>query len=123
VCEALSPDGKVKAVAFHRNCGAATDYVTAVSFAYPDEHLTDDSRFFTLRRLGDTFRAEGARPVRLTWRSATELVIRYGPGSPPLLREPTRGKVTVSYEELRREELAPQNDALKLTAPLGAARH
>ncbi|HEY3244905.1 MAG TPA: hypothetical protein VGM03_16310 [Phycisphaerae bacterium] len=116
--EALSQDGKVKAVAFRRNCGATTDYVTAVSLVSAHEDLTHDGRFFTPRRLGNVFRADGAGPIDMAWRSATELVIRYGPGAAPLLRESSRGKIRIRYEELTPRELAPQNSALKLAAPL-----
>jgi hypothetical protein len=117
--DALSQDGRVKAVAFLRNCGSTADYVTAVSLISPTQTLTDDGRFFTPHRLGNVFRAEGVRLIGLTWRSATELTIRYGPGTAPLLREASRGKIRLVYEELRAQDLeTPQNNALKLTAPV-----
>lgn len=98
--EVLSPDGKVKAVAFLRNCGATTDYVTAISLAAPTDDLTADSRFFTPRRLGTLFRASGAQDLHLEWRSPTALVVSYPRGADAWLRQPEHGEIRITYKEL-----------------------
>jgi hypothetical protein len=97
--ETLSQDGKVKAVLFLRNCGATTDYVTSVSLVSPSENLTDDSTFFTPRRLGTIFRAKGVVPASVAWRSPSELIITYARGAEVLLRQHVHGKIRVAYEE------------------------
>ena len=97
--ETLSQDGKVKAVLFLRNCGATTDYMTSVSLVSPSESLTDDSRFFTPRRLGNIFRVKGVVPASVAWRSPSELTIAYAHGAEVSLRQRVHGEIRVTYEE------------------------
>lgn len=65
----LSPDGKLKAVIFSRDCGATTGYTTAVAILDKKETLPNT--------IGNVFWLEedDIHEVRLEWKSNKELIL------------------------------------------------
>lgn len=68
-----SPDGQLDAVVFTRNCGATTDYETAVALRGPGDGPPSTRR-------NDVFRVRGYAPPEVEW-SGDTLVIMHGPGA------------------------------------------
>ena len=68
LARAMSPDGKLKAVTFQRDCGATTGFSTHVSLLAADEALENEG--------GNIFAADIVQ-VRLHWLSNTHLRIEY----------------------------------------------
>src|SRR5256885_7763858 len=69
--EEVSPDGKLKAVVFGRDCGATTRDTTQISILRKSQPLPDDA--------GNIFIAKDNLRVRMQWRSNTELLVTYPP--------------------------------------------
>lgn len=100
IAEAVSPDGKRKAVAFRRHCGATTGFSTQVSVV-ASEDSTPSGR-------GNVFVADtnhGAAPadagggprVDIEWSSASRLVIRHHPAARVFAAETERAGVAIVY--------------------------
>ena len=79
--EVLSPDGKLKAVVFERDCGATTDFSTQISLIKASQPLPHGSS-------GNVFAADsdhgnvgvdvkGILPIDLSWDDNNKLLIRY----------------------------------------------
>src|SRR5438105_41968 len=77
--EEASPNGKLKAVVFERGCGATTRATTQISVLRKSEPLPNDA--------GNIFIARGNPLIRLQWRSDTELLVTYPPGTTVSLKE------------------------------------
>jgi hypothetical protein len=67
--EIVSPDGKLKAVFFQRDCGATTAASTQVALIDEDDKLPNDS--------GNVFVATGNGDVHVEWTSAHGLTVHY----------------------------------------------
>jgi hypothetical protein len=84
ITEVPSPDGKLKAVSFVRDCGATTGFSTQVSIIPADSYLPNEA--------GNAFTSDGNHgaaasgsaggpPVGLSWASSQELFIAHHPGA------------------------------------------
>ena len=80
VARVPSPDGRLEAVVFQRDCGATTDFSTQVSVVRAGGSLPDAG--------GNLLVATGGPPgpgggpvVRAEWAGATRLRLRYYPGT------------------------------------------
>jgi hypothetical protein len=92
VSEVPSPDGKIKAVIFQRNCGIDTAVSTQVSLLPFSETLTN--------RKGNLFMAEGnARRVgvSIVWKSPVAIDLSYKTRREILRKASRRMGVTVTY--------------------------
>jgi len=89
--EEVSPDGKLKAVVFERDCGATTRATTQISVLRKSEPLPNEA--------GNIFIAKGHSLIRMQWRSDTELLITYPPGTNVSLRQKQRDRVSIHYDE------------------------
>jgi len=67
ISEAVSPDGKYKAVLFQRDCGATTDFSTQISILKKDESLPNSG--------ANTFATGNSQNVRYHWLDNDQLVI------------------------------------------------
>ncbi|MGQ0742066.1 MAG: hypothetical protein ACT4OG_07200 [Alphaproteobacteria bacterium] len=94
-----SPDNKLKAVMFERDCGATTDFSTQVSILEADDEVPNSP--------GNTFIAEGARDLpraawggpwaEISWRAANSLEVKYDRNATVFKRNETVGSVTIIY--------------------------
>jgi len=66
--ESVSPDGRYIASVIERNCGATTDYVTAVQ-------IRGARSAFSGRTWDDVFRVGGVATVRLSWDGSNHLLV------------------------------------------------
>ncbi len=84
-----SPSRSMDAVVFMRDCGATTGFNTQVSVVPAGGQSIDG---------GDTLVLEGRVPIRLEWRSDTQLVVS-GIGSARVFhRAIETGGISISYE-------------------------
>jgi hypothetical protein len=78
--ETASPDGKMKAVIFQRDCGATTGFSTQVSILFEDEKLPDEggNAFTADTNHGEAPSGQGGGPVvEVSWLSDNELLIKH----------------------------------------------
>ncbi len=90
--EEKSPSGKLKAVAFERDCGATTDFTTQISILRGDEKLPNEA--------GNLFMANGNLKVRIKWEAEDKLVITYPSDAKVGRKQPTQSGVSIRYETL-----------------------
>jgi hypothetical protein len=101
LAEAMSPDGKMKAVVFERDCGATTDFSTQVSVIRATSALGSSS--------GNIFSADtnhGAAPsgpgggpmVSVRWLSPQMLLVARDAAARVFEAESKSGEVEVRYE-------------------------
>lgn len=99
--QVTSPDAKMKAVVFQRDCGATTGFSTQVSIVQNPSELPNES--------GNAFVADtnhGAAPdvpgggpeVSVSWLSSTELVISHHPAARVFSTQGSVGSTKVHYE-------------------------
>lgn len=90
---ARSPNGKLAAVAFERNCGATTKYSLQISILNGREPLIDDDR-------GNALRAEdlSRQGYRVEWKGDDQLVIHFSEKPEIFLQEKEVRGVKISYE-------------------------
>ena len=67
----ISPDGRLKAVVFERDCGATTGFSMQVSVLGAKDRLPNKS--------GNVFVDGDNAPVTVAWASANNLTVRYNP--------------------------------------------
>lgn len=80
VHEVISPDGSQRLVAFERNCGATSPFITHVSLLSRSESLSNDSGnvFVADRDHGAAPSGPGGGPeVRMRWTSPNSAVIEH----------------------------------------------
>ena len=80
ITEVISPNGKMKAVTFHRDCGATTDFSTHVIIIPITSTLEKEgsSIFVANTNKGKAPAGQGGGPeVRTRWLSADKLQIEY----------------------------------------------
>ncbi|GAA4861143.1 hypothetical protein GCM10023332_11470 [Luteimonas vadosa] len=86
---ATSPSGTLKAIVFHRNCGATTGFNTQVSIISVSGSLPDSA--------GNALIIDGSAPLQLQWRSESALHLA-GLGSADIFKqEDSVAGVSVSY--------------------------
>ena len=97
--EVLSPNGKMKAVIFGRDCGATVGVNTQVSVLSSSSKLPNDG--------GNVFVADGgsgnepAGPfVNVSWTNDSELLVTYDKLARVFHNEPSVGNIRVRYEIL-----------------------
>jgi hypothetical protein len=80
------------ATVFERNCGATTDYVTAVS-------IREAGTAFSGDRWGDVFRIKGLPRVSVSWAGPRVLVIKRPPLTDKIFAQELNWKnqVTITY--------------------------
>ena len=89
--EKVSPDGKITASFFERNCGATTPYVQVVSLRLSNEK-------FEPEKFDDwVFTIHGRSKIKMKWEEMDKLSISYsGTGDSPTLKNKWNG-ITISY--------------------------
>jgi hypothetical protein len=101
VMETKSPNGKLKAVIFERNCGATTGFSTQVSVIPSNSDLPSER--------GNVFSADdnhhtvdvggkGTMDVKLIWESDNSLRIIYPKNARVFQRSASETGVSISYE-------------------------
>lgn len=89
--EKVSPDGKITASFFERNCGATTPYVQVVSLRLSNEEFEPekfDNWVFTIH---------GRSKIKMTWEETDKLSISYSEtGDSPTLKNNWK-EITISY--------------------------
>jgi len=104
LAESASPDGKLKAVVFERDCGATTGFSTQVSIL-PATAPIDNS-------VGNVFTSDtnhgvappgpgGGPVVKVNWQSPSVLVVSHHAAARVFVAESQVGSVMVSYEQLQ----------------------
>jgi hypothetical protein len=104
LAEAVSPDGKLKAVVFQRDCGATTGFSTQVSvFAASAGVGNSAGNVFTSdTNHGLAPSGPGGGPlVKVNWRSPSVLVVSHHAAARVFIAEPQVGSVKVNYESLQ----------------------
>ena len=97
--EIASPNGKMKAVVFQRDCGATVGFNTQVSVLPSGSNLPNDG--------GNAFVADGGQGtapsaplVAVSWTNETELLVTYDRQARVFHNEPSVGNIRVRYEIL-----------------------
>ncbi|MDQ0462918.1 hypothetical protein QO010_000666 [Caulobacter ginsengisoli] len=100
VSRATSPDGKVSAVIFERNCGATTGYSTQISLIGPDKEPSGPGNLFRADTGHGAARsgAWGGPWAELRWLSPNHLLVRYATGARIFEQSARVGGVDVTYE-------------------------
>jgi len=99
ISETYSPNKKLKAVVFRRDCGATTGYSTHVSILNAWDKLSNDEA-------GNVFGQEDVIPTTITWQSNEALTVTRAVPSISFTREKVRfvlpffQRVKVTYETL-----------------------
>jgi len=95
--EIASPNGKMKAVVFQRDCGATVGFNTQVSVLPSSSNLPNDG--------GNVFVADGGRGnepsgpfVAVSWTNDTELLVTYDKQARVFHNESSVGNIRVRYE-------------------------
>jgi hypothetical protein len=88
--EEQSSSGKLRAVAFERDCGATTGFTTQISILPNKQKLPNEP--------GNVFIAEGDLKIRIKWEAEDKLVIAYPPKAKIYLKRETQSGVSVRYE-------------------------
>lgn len=104
LAEAVSPDGKLKAVVFQRDCGATTGFSTQVSVLPASAGVGNAAGnvFTSDTNHGAAPSGPGGGPlVKVNWRSPSALAVFHHAAARVFLAEPHVGSVTVSYESLQ----------------------
>jgi hypothetical protein len=108
--DVLSPDRVLTATVFERNCGATTDYTTAIS-------IRETGAAFSGQRWDDVFRMKGLPRVSVTWSSPTELVIKRPALKDEIFLEESRWKHDVRITYIDAEIPSPRPWAQPTTSP------
>jgi hypothetical protein len=90
ITEDVSPDGKLKAVTFRRDCGATTKETVQVSILHADKSLPNEA--------GNIFVASGTPIVVVRWITARRLSISGGGASGAFKSEKSFGDVEITYD-------------------------
>jgi hypothetical protein len=85
----ISPSGKLKAVVFNRNCGATTGDNTQVSIIPAAEALPGGA--------GHTLILDGTVPLKIEWRSNSELHLGSVGAAKPFLQSASAAGVSIRY--------------------------
>lgn len=104
LAEVASPDGKLKAVVFQRDCGATTGFSTQVSVLAASAIVgTSAGNVFTSdTNHGVAPSGPGGGPVvKVGWRTPSVLVVSHHSAARVFLAESHVGSVTVHYEQLQ----------------------
>jgi hypothetical protein len=88
VSEAISQDGKYKAVTFYRDCGATTDYSEQISILERAQPLPNDG--------GNIFVTSGKPTVVVKWIDANHLSIS-GSGATTSKKETSFDGISITY--------------------------
>ena len=88
--EEKSPSGKLKAVAFERDCGATTGFTTQISILPNNQKLPNEP--------GNLFIADGDLKIRIKWEAEDKLVITYPRDAKVGLKRETQSGISVRYE-------------------------
>ncbi len=89
--EEVSPNGKLKAVVFERDCGATTRATTQISVLRKSEPLPNEA--------GNIFVVKDNPLIRMEWRPDAELLVTYPPGTNVSLKQRQRDGVSIHYDE------------------------
>jgi hypothetical protein len=89
--EEYSPDRRLKAAVFERDCGATTGFSTQVSILRSAEKLPHEG--------GNVFITHGDLAIRVQWQSNNEMLIVFPPGAKVHFRPSNVAGVSVRYEE------------------------
>ena len=89
--EEYSPDRRLKAVVFERDCGATTGFSTRVSLLRCAEKLPNKG--------GNVLIADGDLKIRVQWQSNNEMLIVFPSGAKVHLKQSNVAGVSVRYEE------------------------
>lgn len=101
LAQVVSPDAKMKAVIFQRDCGATTGFSTQVSIVQNPSELSNEggNAFVADTNHGAAPDGPGGGPeVRVRWQSSTELVISHHPAARVFSSQGTVGSTKVHYE-------------------------
>lgn len=98
--EAVSPDGKLKAVLFERSCGATTGFSSQISILPVGATETEKGNAFIADTAGGLAPAAawGGPDVELEWTSPAALTLSYAPRARLIIAEPSVRGVTISHK-------------------------
>ena len=88
--EEKSPSGKLRAVAFERDCGATTGFTTQISILPSDRNLPNEA--------GNLFIAKRDLKVGIKWEADDKLVVTYPREAKIALKRETQSGVSIRYE-------------------------
>lgn len=100
--ESLSPDGKVKAVLFHRDCGPPTGSSSQVSILAASESTTAKGNAF-IADIGDNpaqAAAWGGPDVTFEWTGPAALTLNFPYVARILVAEPSVRGVTLTFQSV-----------------------
>jgi hypothetical protein len=98
-----SPNKKMKAVVFQRDCGATTGFSTQVSILSFEQDLPNDGGniFVADTDHGNAPSGAGGGPVvEVSWTSETELLVRHDKRARVFHNEPSLANIRIRYEPL-----------------------
>ena len=100
--EVLSPDGKMKAVVFRRECSSSGDYATQVSIVPAGTGLPSGVGNIFIANTNDgaaPLSNTGAPAVEVHWRDQTFLVLSHHPNARVFLSKSLIGDIRVGYHQ------------------------
>jgi hypothetical protein len=101
--QAISPDGKYRAVVFERDCGATTGFSTQVSIMPAGRALGNNAgnAFIADDNHGTAPAGRGGGPeINIVWMSPTQLTIRHHSKAYVFKAETQIGTVQIKYEDI-----------------------
>jgi hypothetical protein len=90
--EVPSPDGRVIATLFERDCGATTNFVTSVS-------LRASSKPFNRKRQGSVAQAKGPQCISVRWRDNRHLAVTISKDAQVYKQDNDWRDVKIDYED------------------------
>jgi hypothetical protein len=100
ISKVVSPDGKLAAVIFERDCGATTDFSTQVSIIEAASSLSNNGGnvFVADSNHGEAPQASIGGPlITVHWKDARTLQVGYNTRARVFLKEPRHSDVAVEY--------------------------
>jgi len=85
-----SPSGKLRAVAFERDCGATTGFTTQISILPNNQELPNEP--------GNVFIADGDLRIRIEWEAEDKVVITYPRDAKVRLKRENQNRVSIRYD-------------------------
>jgi hypothetical protein len=98
---AKSPDGRITAILFDRDCGATTGFSTQVSLVGPDEKPAGKGNVFIADQ-GTDSTTWGGPWAELKWLGPNRLLVRYDATARVFAQNGNVGDVQISFEPLNR---------------------
>jgi hypothetical protein len=115
--QAASPDGRVMAAAFVRNCGATTGFTTHVAVFGLGQEPEERHRVFIAQAGTAPESPHGGAEVELRWLAPDRLLVSYDPRAEVFFQAVRSGGMTIEYRTVGRRV---RRDRVPAASPFAA---